>query len=149
MDYVMPDLISERMLQIKRQLSNHSISRHYAPYRTVMNGASPALIYRWAVAATESPFTFWEDTDGIRVVLSVAHCVLLGFLDMTLVEQSGIHYGIMACCIRHWSRSWVPSQLSPPLQAKVNIKACPSVEGQRIKESLHGVQDTLKEWKQW
>lgn len=109
--------------------------------------ASPALIYRRAVAATESPITFWEDADGVGVVLSVAHCVLLGFLDMTLVEQSGSHHGIVACCVRRWSRNRVPGQLPPPLQAEVDIEACPSVKGQRVKESLHGVQDTLKEWR--
>lgn len=39
-DYVMPNLIIQRMLQIKRQLSSHSIRRHYAPYRMVMSRAS-------------------------------------------------------------------------------------------------------------
>lgn len=109
--------------------------------------ASPALIYWWAIRATESPITFWENTDGIRVLLAVTHHALFGFLDMTLVEQSGSHNGVMASCVRHWGRDRVPGHLPPPLQAEVNIQSCPAMKGQGVEESLHGVQDPLKEHK--
>lgn len=77
-------------------------------------------------------------------MVSVAHHVLLGFLDVALVEQSGAHHGVMAGGVRHRSGSRVPGQLPPPLQAEVHVETCPAVKGQSVEEGLHGVQDSLR-----
>lgn len=78
-------------------------------------------------------------------MLPVARQVLLGFLDVALVEQGASRHGVVADRVGHRSGKGVPGQLPPPPQAEADVEARPAVEGQRVEESLHGVQDTLAE----
>lgn len=63
---------------------------------------------------------------------------------MGLVEQGGPHQGIVAR-VGHRRRNGLPGQLPAPPEAEVHVQARPPVEGQRVEEGLHGVQDALKE----
>lgn len=78
-------------------------------------------------------------------MLPVAHHVLLGLLDVALVEQRAAHDGVVTRRVGHRGGGRVPGQLPPALHAQVHIEARPAVEGQGVEERLHGVQDTLRE----
>lgn len=78
--------------------------------------------------------------------MSVAR-VLLGLLDMTLVEQSRSHQGVVARRVRRRGGNRVPGRLPPLPRPEVDVQARPAVKGQSVEESLHGVQDALKEAK--
>lgn len=108
--------------------------------------ASPALVHGRvvAVAATERPITFRQDADRVGLVVSVPRGVLLGFLDVALVEQGGPRQGAVAR-LGHRGRDGLPGQFPAPPGAEVHVEARPPVKGQRVEEGLHGVQDALKE----
>lgn len=76
--------------------------------------------------------------------MSVPHGVLLGFLDVALVEQGGPRQGTVARLGRR-GRDGLPGQFPAPPGAEVHVEARPPVKGQRVEEGLHGVQDALKE----
>lgn len=78
--------------------------------------------------------------------MPVAHPVVLGLLDVTLVEQRGSHQGVWPGRVgRCRGGNRVPGQLPPPSRAEVHVQARPAVEGQRVEERLHGVQDALRD----
>lgn len=76
--------------------------------------------------------------------MSVPRRALLGFLHVALVEQGGAPQGTVAGVGRR-GRNGLPGQLPAPPEAEVHVQARPPVEGQRVQEGLHGVQDALGE----
>lgn len=75
-------------------------------------------------------------------MVSVPRRALLGFLHVALVEQGSAPQGTVAGVGRR-GRNGLPGQFPAPPEAEVHVQARPPVEGQRVEEGLHGVQDAL------